>query len=317
MHFRPVKDAIAGPLHRLGGFVAGLPESLRRPTIAPFGVLARGSYFVPTSYIRRTVGNFCRVTGRPDPWPIYSRMVENWEQAAVHYATLYRYGRSKLLSQTIIDPSLAVEYERFDYGKGGIIILVPHCVGAVLSSAGLNNFYPTVLLVREPRSPGRRQLMLEYLQKLGLKFILSRTVPPATVMRNIVRALRDNQVVVGTTDVITAGPDTVQTQVFGQPIFSPAWPARISARLGVPIVPGFIHMDGPQIRLLTAEGYRESDIQKSTQRWVSTFEQWFRQYPSDWAFMLDKHWARVLSAASAALPNSILPLPQSQNAPSG
>jgi lauroyl/myristoyl acyltransferase len=48
-------------------------------------------------------------------------------------------------------------------------------------------------------------------------------------------------------------------------------------------------MDGPQIRLLVAEGYLESDIQKCTQHWVSSFEQWFRQYPADWAFTLDKH----------------------------
>jgi len=121
-------------------------------------------------------------------------------------------------------------------------------------------------------------------------------------MRNIVRSLRAGQVVVGTTDVVTRGSDTVETQAFGQRIHSPAWPARISARFGVPIVPGFIRMDGPQITLLAAEGYHEANIEKSTQRWVSNFEHWFRQHPSDWAFMLDKHWARVFSAASALAP---------------
>src|SRR5260370_9977278 len=52
------------------------------------------------------------------------------------------------------------------------------------------------------------------------------------------------------------------------------------------------------ITLLAAEGYHETDIEKSTQRWVSNFEHWFRRYSSDWAFMLDKHWARVFSARS-------------------
>src|SRR5258705_3497485 len=177
--------------------------------------------------------------------------------------------------------------------------LVPHCVGAVLSSAGLSNFCRATLLGREPRSPARCQLMLEYVQKLGPKYILSRNVPPATVTRNIVRSLREGQVVVGTTDVVTQGPDTVETEAFGERIHSPGWPARISARFGVPIVPGFIRMDGPQSTLLAAEGYHETDIEKSTQRWVSNFEHWFRRYSSDWAFVLDKHWARVFSAASA------------------
>jgi lauroyl/myristoyl acyltransferase len=300
MHYRPVKDAIALPLHRFGNLIAGLPTNFSRGILASIGSVAKASYFVPGSPIPRTMGNFCDAAGRSDPWPVYSKMIRNAEHAALHYATLFRYGRSKLLSQTVIDPSWATEYQRLGSGNRGLIILVPHCVGAVLSSAGLSNFCPTTLLVREPRSPARCQLMLEYVQKLGPKYILSRNVPPATVMRNIVRSLREGQVVVGTTDVVTRGPDTVETEAFGQRIHSPGWPARISARFGVPIVPGFIRMDGPQITIITAEGYHEADIEKSTQRWVSNFEHWFRRYPSDWAFMLDKHWARVFAAASAA-----------------
>jgi lauroyl/myristoyl acyltransferase len=140
--------------------------------------------------------------------------------------------------------------------------------------------------------------MLDYIQKIGPKYIESRTAPPATVMRNIVRALHHGQVVVGTTDVVTPGADTIETRVFGQPIHSPGWPAKIAARLEVPIVPGFIHMKGGRIRLLADEGYVEQDIQKSTQRWVSSFERRVREYPSDWVFMLDKNWARVLTAAA-------------------
>jgi lauroyl/myristoyl acyltransferase len=191
---------------------------------------------------------------------------------------------------------LASEYARFGNGKEGVIILVSHCTGAVPSSAGLNNFCPTTLLVREPKSPERCQLMLEYIKKLGPKFILSRNTPPATVMRNITRSLRAGEVVVGTTDVVSGrGADVVETRIFDRSIYSPAWPARIAARLNVPILPGFIHMEGSQIKLIVDDGYLESDVQKSTQRWVSSFERWFRQYPSDWVFMLDKNWARVLA----------------------
>ena len=300
MHFRSVKDIVVPLLHRFGFIVAGLQGRLGRGMLACIGALARAAYFVPNSRVRRAVCNFCRATGRSDPWPIYSRMVDNAEHAVFHYAVLSRYGRAQLLSQTVIDPSWAAEYRRFTSGKSGFLALVPHCFGGVLSSAALSSFCPTALLVRESRSPERDKLMVDYLQKLGPKLILSRNEPPATVMRGIVRSLRDSQVVVGTTDVVAAGPDTIETQAFGQRIFSPAWPARISARFGIPLVPIFIRMDGPQIRLIAAEGFLEADIQQCMQRWVSSFEQWFRQYPSDWAFMLDKHWARVLSAAADA-----------------
>ena len=105
--------------------------------------------------------------------------------------------------------------------------------------------------------------------------------------------------VVGTTDLAGAGDDTIPTRCFGEQIHSPAWPATLSARLNAPILPGYIHMEGAQIRLMSDDGYLEPDAQQSTQRWVSSFERRFRQYPSDWAFMLDKNWARVLAVASA------------------
>jgi lauroyl/myristoyl acyltransferase len=298
MHFRPIKDVVAVPLHRLACTVAGLPPGAGRGVMGGVGALARAAYFVPGSYVRRTVADFCAATGRSDPWPIYSRMVSNLEQVALHYGVLYRYGRERLLAQTVIGKSLATQYQDLANREGGLIFLVPHCVGSVLSSAGLSTFCPTVLLVREPRAPVRRQLMLEYLDKLGPEIILSRNATPASVTRNIVRALHGRKVIVGTTDVIHPGSDTVETRAFGQPIHSPTWPARISDRLGAPIVPGFIHMEGNEIRMIAGEAYLDSDIQKSTQRWVSNFEGWFRQYPSDWVFMLDKRWARVLAAAA-------------------
>jgi lauroyl/myristoyl acyltransferase len=299
MHFRAIKNVVARPLHRFGFFLAGLPDSFGRATMGSLGAVAKAAYFVPGGHARRTLGNFCRATGRSDPWPIYSRMMSNIGCAALHYAKLYRYGRSELLAQTILDPSWVAEYQRFGNGKSGVVVLVPHCVAAVLSSAALSNFCPTVLLVREPKSPERCQLLLEYVQKLGPKWILSRNAPPSTVMRNIARSLRAGEVVVGTTDVIgRPGDDTVEVRAFGQPIHSPAWPARIAGRLNFPIIPGFVHMEGNQIKLLADEGFQEPDVEKSTQRWVSSFERRFRQCPSDWAFMLDKSWARVLAEAS-------------------
>src|SRR5205085_2064981 len=118
--------------------------------------------------------------------------------------------------------SWAREYERFGKGKEGILVLVPHCAGAVLSSGKLNHFSPATLLVREPKSPARCALMVEYIEKIGPKFILSRNTPPATVMRNIARALKNGQVVVGTTDLISReGADTIEATIFGQRIYSP------------------------------------------------------------------------------------------------
>src|SRR5262249_3702985 len=157
---------------------------------ASFGALAKSAYLVPGGHISRTIGNFCRITDRADPWLIYSRMVDNIMDAAIHYTRLYRYGRSELLEQTVIEPTADTEIQRLTAAGNGLIIVVPHCAGAVLSSARLNTICRSVLLVREPRDPARCELMLEYVRKLGPEYILTRNSPPATVMRNIIRALR-------------------------------------------------------------------------------------------------------------------------------
>jgi len=298
IHFRAVKNVIARPLHRFGYLLAGLPPGMGSAVMGSIGALAKAAYFVPDGHLSRTMDNFCHVAGRSDPWPIFSRMINNIEHAALHFTSLYRYGREELLAQTAIDPRLEAELRRLSGEKKGGIILVPHCAGAVLSSARLSTVCQTVLLVREPKDPGRGRLLLEYLQKLGPEFIFARNAPPAQVIRNIVRALKEGKIVVGTTDLVKADTDTIETRIFDERIHSPAWPARLSARLDVPIIPGYIHMQGRQITLLGDEGCLDQDIQRSTQRWVSSFEKRFRQYPSDWVFMLDKNWARILAMAA-------------------
>ena len=295
MHFRRVKDLLALPLHR----VATAPPLVTQAALGIASAVAWAVYGLPGSPVRRTVQNFARATGRDDAARIYAGMVRNIRRAGLHFAALNRGGRARLVTDTIIDPSLATQYGRWDNGKDGLIFLVPHCAGAVLSSAGLSTFCPTVLMVREPRQPRRQELMLDYLRKLGPEYILARNTPPTTVTRNMIRCLRSRKVIVGTTDTIQPAPDAVETWAFGQRIYSPSWPAKISGRLGLPIVPGFIHMEGSKIRLIAGEGYVEPDVGKCTQRWVSSFEGWFRQYPSDWVFMLDKRWGRVLAAAAS------------------
>ncbi len=301
MHFRSIKNAVARPLHRFGYMVAGLPGGLQRAIMRSIGTAARAAYFFPDSHLFRAVDNFCHVTGRPDSWRIFSSMVANIEHTALHFGRLYRYGRDQLVAQTDLDLFFQAESRRLSQAGNGLIILVPHCIGAVLSSARLSMFHPTVLLVREPRDQNRCRLLLEYLEKLGPEFILARNTPPTVVMRRLVRALKDRKVVVGTTDALGPdGPDKVDARAFGQRIYSPSWPAELSSRLNAPILPAYIHMEGPKIKLLGDKGYVATDVRQCTQRWVSSFERRIRQYPSDWAFMLDKNWARVLAEAAMA-----------------
>ena len=126
MHFRSIKNAFALPLHRFGYLIAGLPNGMGRTVLRGIGALAKAGYFVPGSHLRRTVGNFCHATGQSDPWRIYSRMIDNVEEAALHYARLYRYGRSELVEQTVIDPTLEAEGRRLGKGERGLIILAAH-----------------------------------------------------------------------------------------------------------------------------------------------------------------------------------------------
>ena len=300
IRFRWIKDVAAWPAHwlvRAGGL---MPDWLRRPYFQSFGLVGKAYYFTPCNHARRTVGNFCRVTGRSDSRRIYFQIVDNLLFAASGFGRLMSEGSDAVAAIVTFDEASAARMEavRAQYGAG--ILLVPHCAASVLSAAGFGKRFPSLVLVRESRSVTRSRLLRQYFEKLGPELLFVRRNDPAVVARSILRALHEKKFVIGTTDLARDSADTIPVKFFGQVVPMPAWPARFSARRKIPIMPGYIRVSGGRILLSCDEPYIEQDAAVATQRWADYFEKSIRESPADWVFMLDKHWSSVLAKAAAA-----------------
>ena len=276
-----------------------LPECLLAGFTYGLGLLMKSWYFAPRSHVRRTARNFCRLTERADPRKLYFQLIDNVVRSCRLFGQLMRHGPDAVADQTdFAETSLAICHEAFEKA-GTAIFVVPHCAGSVLSAARLGKEFPTVILARESKSPRRSRIMLKYLEKLGPELLQVRRSDPTSIARGILRAFRSGQFVVGTTDLARRKADTLEVEMFGKSVWVPDWPARFSARRGVPIIPGYVHMENGRIRMIAGEPFVEKDVSVATQRWASFFEENIRRYPEDWLFMFDKRWARVLAEAAA------------------
>jgi len=293
-----MKDVIAWPVHWLLKGTAPLPGPLRRAIFGCAGLAWKGYYFVPGNHMRRTASELCAVIGRDDPRRIYFEMMNKVAVVADAFGRLLRHGPEAVAEMTGFDEGGARPFREAYEQRGGAIVVAPHCVGSVLSAAGFGKTFPTVLLVRESRSEARSALLREYLERLGPEVVFVRRARPQTVTRHILRALRERKLIVGTTDLLRHQEDTVAAEMFGQPVWLPGWPARFAARRKVPIVPAYIRTEPGRVRVLGDEPYIEEDVARSTQRWASFFERSIRAHPSDWVFMFEKRWARVIGAAA-------------------
>lgn len=307
IHFRRVKDFSVIPMD---WFIRSAPLSPRmiKASLGTLGFAASAYYSLPGNHLRRTLRNFCRLTGRDGPGRIFAEVRRNTLQAFSLFTRLVREGADAVAENIVFDEaSLALARRaRDEYGAG--IFVVPHCAGSVLSATRFGREFPSVVLVRESKSERRAAVLRPYFEKLGPELLYVRRADPPAIARGILKALHDKKFIIGTTDLIRKAEDTVEVTMFGQRVHMPAWPARFSARRKAPILPGYIRMQDGKIVLSCDEPYIEKDLAAGTQRWASCFEKNFRQYPADWLFMFDKRWSAVLAQAAEAGCSTTSPL---------
>ncbi len=298
--FRTVKDLVALPAHGAIKGLSLLPDPLQRVVMKTGCALPKAYYWAPGSHVRRCTENLCAVTGRRDPYWVYSTLIDNLGLVLRLSGKLLSKGPDALTPHMRFDPeSLRQLRQAFDEA-GGAILLVPHCTGSVLSSVLMSREFPTVIMARESKSEHRRRIMRKYFDRLGPETIEVRRTPPAAVARRILKALHEHKLVIGTTDLIRRKDDTVPIRVFGREAWAPGWPARFAQRRKVPIIPGFIYTDNGQFVLAGGEPYQVADLEEGTQRWMNHFAEAIGRWPQDWPFMFEKRWARLLEEAAAA-----------------
>ncbi len=119
--------------------------------------------------------------------------------------------------------------------------------------------------------------------------------------RTVIRMLRQNQAVGMLIDQNTAESEGVFVNVFGIPACANAGFARLAARTGAVVIPGFAFWEEKEQKYLLRfypEITMTGDCQADTQAIHSFFEQVIRQYPDQWMWIHRRWKTRPAGEAS-------------------
>jgi KDO2-lipid IV(A) lauroyltransferase len=114
----------------------------------------------------------------------------------------------------------------------------------------------------------------------------------------MVRHLRSGGVLAMIADQDSTRSRGIFVDFFGRPAYTPAGPAYLARRTGIPMLPLVIvrEPDDPRLhKILIDEPIRpdpqldeETDVQRMTQAYTRVMEGWIRQYPSQWVWVHDR-----------------------------
>ncbi len=283
-----VRVSLAGGEERADAMIDGL------------AALAKLAHLLPTR-LRSSPANLCRLgANAPSAKALFDGFIARVAHAFKQYARLHAHGVDAILPDIRFEAGakalLSQTYDRY----GAAVCVVPHCVGSVLSAARLGRDFPARFLVREPKSKRRRAIQMPLLDKLGMDLVRVRRHSRAERGRQILRALRDGAILIGTTDLARPTPERIRVSVFGHRASLPGWPARFATRRGIPIIPSYVRIRDGAVWIRFAQPVVTEDETEATARWAAAFEREILASPSDWVFQFDKQWKRNLAAAVEA-----------------
>ena len=275
-----------------------LPQCVRRALIRCVGAAAKAGYFIPFTSVRQCVKDMALLAGEPRPRRLYSRLVDKTLTAVNLYLDLLRDGVEAILPRLQLAEGEEERLRPVLAGGRGAICVVPHCAGSVIAAARFDRAFSSLVLVREPKSAERAKIQVEIMRRLGLDLMCIRHLPPQTRARRILGSLRQGRFIIGTTDLARKRVDSIEVTMFGERVTLPSWPARFASRRDACLVPAYITIEQGRAMVRFDEPFFEKDIERATARWAKCFERSILASPSDWVFMFDKRWRRILRAAA-------------------
>ncbi len=256
---------------------------------------------VPGTRLHAAPANLCKLGARAtSPRALLLGVFDRMATVSQLYLRVHRDGIEPVLPRLRLGPGSAENLTQTLERYGAILVVTPHCAGSVLGGARLGRDFPARFLVREPKSARRRDMQTEMMAKLEMELLLVRRNSPTHLTRSILGALKDNAIVIGTTDTARPTAGRIPVPMFGVDVHLPVWPARFAARRNVPIVPAYSRVEDGAVITDFLDPIPVTDEQDGTAAWAAVFEQRILACPSDWVFQLDKRWARNLERAVQA-----------------
>ena len=174
--------------------------------------------------------------------------------------------------------------------KKGVLALSAHLgnfalIGARLAAAG----YPFSVVVKHPSNEQFAQLITKYRAQVGIDTISAK--PRREAARRILRALRENRIVLVIADEFKSGEITVE--FMGQNLPAPRGPATLALRTGAVTLPMFAtrQPDGSIVLAIggAIEGVQgeslEETITATTALYTRHLEDVIHHYPDQWSWL--------------------------------
>lgn len=234
------------------------------------------------------------------PRQVYQQYLSNARGVIENYFRLYRQGVEAVIDRVAFAPEQTEMLNQLLAEYGGVVVAVPHNFGSAFSALKMHREFPLILIARNPSTIARTKAALGMFERMQVSILMVRGGNPFELSRTLFSILKSGKVLAATLDNVDRSEQGVVAQFFGQQVGFPSWAAKMTARLGVPVVPSYFHSQGNQITGVLGEPLVSNELEMVAQHYVSFFEKKMLEDPASWAYLGDKRWRRVLREASEA-----------------
>jgi Kdo2-lipid IVA lauroyltransferase/acyltransferase len=216
------------------------------------------------------------------------RAWKNFAYGVLETSTVMHFSKEKIISTVAL---VGEEHLRAALAKGkGVLALSAHLgsfamIGARLAAAG----YPFSAVVKQPGDSRFARLIDAYRAQLGIHTISAK--PRREAVRGILRALRDNRIVLVIADEFKS--TGVMVDFMGRKSAAPRGPATLALRTGAVTLPMFATRQpegslvlsiGPELEPVQMEDLEKS-VEATTALYTRHLEEAIRRYPDQWNWL--------------------------------
>ncbi len=279
--------------YALRGFVAALPWIPYRLLVLLTNFGARVSFYCLWGYRRRMFANVSKAIGDTLRGPRECRALvwhawRNFARSVLETSAVVHFPKEQIISTVKLEGE---EHLKNALALGrGVLALSAHLGSfAIIGSRLAANGYPFSVVVKHPSDERFAELMNQYRAGVGVHTISAK--PRREAVRGILRALRDNRIVMVIADEFKSGGVTVN--FMGQLSSAPRGPATLALRTGAVTLPVFA-IRGPDGSLTLSVGapiepIRKQDLEESVAATTALFtrhlEMMIRRYPDQWGWL--------------------------------
>jgi len=279
--------------YSLRGFISSLPYVPFAVVKGYTNLMAWLTFKLMAQYRRRMEENIAltlgkEITNEAERKDLVWRAWRNFARAVLDTTAVMHYSKQQIIGNIRLEGE---EHLQNALAKGkGVVALSGHLGGFTLIGARLAaSGYPFSVIVKHPADERFARLTDAYRAQIGIHTISAK--PRREAVRGLLKALRDNRIVMVIADEFKSGD--VMVDFFGMQLPAPRGPATLALRTGAVTLPMFVTRERDDSLLLTVgapiAGVECEDLEASvvatTAVYTRHLEAAIRRYPDQWNWL--------------------------------